>query len=118
VQLEDTQKIVENEFFIARYDDFPVNKGHALVFPKAHVASFFSLTEIVSFYSLMQHTKQVLDAEFSPDGYNIGINEGRAAGQTIDHFHCHLIPRYKGDCADPVGGIRQIFPEKADYFLR
>jgi len=66
--------------------------------------------------SLMRRAKSVLEIEFKPDGYNIGINDGAAAGQTVPHLHIHLIPRYKGDSADPRGGVRWIVPEKADYW--
>jgi diadenosine tetraphosphate (Ap4A) HIT family hydrolase len=64
----------------------------------------------------MDEAKASLDREFSPDGYNIGINDGEAAGQTVMHLHVHLIPRYKGDTEDPRGGVRWIFPEKAKYW--
>lgn len=65
---------------------------------------------------LLDESKAALDAEFHPDGYNIGINDGAAAGQTIAHLHIHLIPRYAGDQPDPRGGVRWIFPAKADYW--
>jgi len=66
--------------------------------------------------SLMRRAKSVLEIEFKPDGYNIGINDGAAAGQTVPHLHIHLIPRYQGDMPDPRGGVRWIVPEKADYW--
>jgi diadenosine tetraphosphate (Ap4A) HIT family hydrolase len=66
--------------------------------------------------TLLNEAKQQLDAEFSPGGYNIGINDGAAAGQTVAHLHMHLIPRYIGDQPDPRGGVRWVIPEKADYW--
>ncbi len=68
--------------------------------------------------TLLEEAKKGVDAEFHPDGYNIGINDGAAAGQTVPHLHIHLIPRYKGDQPDPRGGVRWIFPDKADYWSK
>jgi len=114
---EDDKRITESENFFSRYDDFPVSKGHAEVILKSHIVSFFDLSEgqIKELYELLRKTKEIVETEFKPDGFNIGINEGTAAGQTQDHLHVHLIPRYKGDAANPKGGIRNIFPQKADY---
>lgn len=99
-------------------DGFPVAAGHTLVIPRRHVGSFFDITdeERTELFALLALARQQLDAEFRPDGYNIGINDGAAAGQTVPHLHIHLIPRYRGDHPDPRGGIRWIFPEKADYW--
>ncbi|SER76429.1 HIT family protein [Actinokineospora terrae] len=103
----------ETHNFYARYDNFPATKGHVEIVPKRHVVSLFELSaqEVCEAYELMQRVRAKLDAELSPDGYTVGVNEGRAAGRTIDHLHIHLIPRYTGDVADPRGGIRQIFPD-------
>jgi diadenosine tetraphosphate (Ap4A) HIT family hydrolase len=89
-----------------------------LVIPKRHVRSFFDLTvaEQLDALNLLQRAKQDLDQQYAPQGYNIGINDGPAAGQTIPHLHIHLIPRYSGDRPDPRGGVRWIIPEKADYW--
>jgi diadenosine tetraphosphate (Ap4A) HIT family hydrolase len=103
----------ENRKFFARYDNFPANPGHVEIVPKRHVESFFDLSarEIAEAYALMREVREVLDSEFErPDGYTIGVNEGRAAGQSIGHLHVHLIPRYNGDVKDPRGGIRQAAP--------
>jgi diadenosine tetraphosphate (Ap4A) HIT family hydrolase len=88
------------------------------VIPRRHIASFFDLTlaEREAIGDLLDRAKATLDDEFSPDGYNIGINDGVAAGQTVMHLHVHLIPRYKGDIDDPRGGVRWLFPEKAAYW--
>lgn len=99
-------------------DGYPISEGHTLVIPKRHVGSFFELetAELEDLLSVLERAKARLDAEYGPDGYNIGINDGPAAGQTVPHLHVHLIPRYAGDQEDPRGGIRWIFPEKADYW--
>lgn len=75
-----------------------------------------SLDEQSAMLAMLQRVRAMLDAELRPDGYNIGINDGAAAGQTVMHVHMHVIPRYRGDRPDPRGGIRWIIPEKADYW--
>jgi diadenosine tetraphosphate (Ap4A) HIT family hydrolase len=99
-------------------DSYPISPGHTLVIPKRHVGSFFETTpeEREAILAALDHAKAALDAEFSPKGYNIGINDGAAAGQTVMHLHVHLIPRYGGDQLDPRGGVRWIFPDKARYW--
>ena len=98
-------------------DAYPISPGHSLIIPKRHIVSFFDLKdeERMSLFCRLTEAKTALDAELQPDGYNIGINEGAAAGQTVLHLHVHLIPRYRGDRADPRGGVRWIFPDKASY---
>jgi diadenosine tetraphosphate (Ap4A) HIT family hydrolase len=110
--------IDSNEHGIVVLDGFPVSKGHTLIIPKRHVGSFFEITDEERAYLLvlLNKAKVVIQGEFNPDGYNIGINDGPAAGQTVPHLHLHLIPRYKGDRNDPRGGVRWIIPEKADYW--
>jgi diadenosine tetraphosphate (Ap4A) HIT family hydrolase len=95
-----------------------VSPGHTLIIPKRHVGSCFDLSaqEQDALFQLVRDQKQVLDAEFAPDAYNIGINDGPAAGQTVAHVHIHLIPRYQGDEADPRGGVRRVLPAKARYW--
>jgi len=114
----DNQRIIKNKYFFSRYDDFPVSKGHCEIIPKKHIVSFFDLTpkQTQSMYSLIKSTKSIIKKKFKPDGYNIGLNEGKAAGATQEHLHIHIIPRYKGDAKNPQGGIRNIFFHKADYF--
>lgn len=99
-------------------DAYPVSPGHTLIVPRRHVESYFSLdvTERDGLFALLDAAKRQLDREFGPDGYNIGINDGAAAGQTVPHLHIHVIPRYAGDQPDSRGGVRWVIPEKADYW--
>jgi len=99
-------------------DGFPISPGHTLVIPRRHVDSFFTLTaeERVDLLGLLDQAKAGIEKEFKPETYNIGINDGPAAGQTVPHLHIHLIPRYTGDIPDPRGGVRWIIPDKADYW--
>ena len=115
--LEPDRIISESDYTLTIRDGFPVSEGHTLIIPKRHVQSFFELQAIekAAVLQALDEAKEALDKEFSPDGYNIGINDGEAAGQTVMHLHVHLIPRYKGDTEDPRGGVRWIFPEKAKY---
>jgi len=107
-----------NDAAIALRDAYPVTPGHTLVIPLRHVASFFDATalERSEMLALLDQAKVQLQAELNPAGFNIGINDGAAAGQTVPHLHMHLIPRYLGDAPDPRGGVRWIIPEKADYW--
>ena len=109
-----------NGHALVKRDRFPLTEGHTLVIPRRHVQSFFELTpeEHAAICELLVRAKAQIDEEFKPDGYNVGINDGAAAGQTIMHLHLHLIPRYLGDTADPRGGIRWIIPERADYWKK
>lgn len=99
-------------------DDFPISEGHTLIIPRRHVGSFFDIDaeERDALLRLLDEAKCRLDKEFKPDGFNIGINDGASAGQTVPHLHIHLIPRYSGDREDPRGGVRWINPEKAKYW--
>ena len=111
--------IYDDEYAVAISDGFPVSQGHTLIVPKRHIESIFDATdvELKSIYSLIIAVRNFLEMrlEHKPDGYNIGINEGRAAGRTVDHTHIHIIPRYKGDVEDPRGGIRGVIPDKKIY---
>lgn len=109
--------ILSNKLAYARYDKFPVNPGHILICPKRHVEDFFDIKfeERQAVCTLIDECKKILDKQFKPDGYNIGVNSGEAAGQTIFHVHVHLIPRYKGDIDNPRGGVRGVIPEKRIY---
>ena len=110
--------LIERPLAVARHDLFPVSKGHTLIVPRRHVSSFFETTaeERREMMALLDEAKAVLDREHKPDGYNIGINDGAAAGQTVMHLHIHLIPRYAGDSPDPRGGVRWIVPAQAAYW--
>jgi len=110
--------IIENEHFYARWDQYPVSPGHALIIPKFHVETYFDVinhNRMKWLDELLYEVKLIIDQEYEPDGYNIGINQGEAAGQTIFHLHVHLIPRYKGDVENPIGGVRHIIPGKGNY---
>lgn len=109
---------LENNSVVGLWDKFPVNPGHALLVPKRHIAEWFEATreEQEALTSALSQAKQVIDDLYQPSGYNIGMNLGQAAGQTIFHLHIHMIPRYENDQNDPRGGIRKLFPEKANYW--
>jgi len=99
-------------------DKYPVSRGHTLVLPKKHKQYLTDLTPY-EYRELWLNIKKViilLKKEYMADGFNIGINDGAAAGQTIGHLHVHIIPRYKGDVRDPRGGVRWILPKKANYW--
>lgn len=110
--------LLADEALVIR-DAFPVSPGHTLVIPRRHIGSFFELTdaERVCMVELLARAKAELDLSFQPDGFNIGINDGTAAGQTVPHLHLHLIPRYRGDAPDPRGGVRWVLPAKAKYWV-
>ena len=109
--------ILESATAFAIYDKFPVNEGHALIIPKRHCADYFQLTfkEQSACWYILNATKKVLDKSFKPEGFNVGININEAAGQTIEHVHIHLIPRYSGDVEIPEGGVRGVIPLKQRY---
>jgi len=109
--------LLMNSLAFAIYDKYPVTQGHTLVIPKRHYSDFFESKkeEIDAILSLLWEAKGLLDTRHRPDGFNVGINCGTPAGQTILHFHVHLIPRYKGDMDDPTGGVRGVIPTKQKY---
>lgn len=108
---------LSTQYFFVVLDEYPVNKGHALIIPKRHQPDIFSLdtSEWGELGQTIKYAKAYLDHEFHPDGYNIGINCGEAAGQTIPHLHVHVIPRYKGDMDNPRGGIRNFKTPLVEY---
>lgn len=110
--------VVTSELAVAIRDGYPVSPGHTLVIPKRHVASLSDVTidEAKALWALLAEVRAGLDAELKPAGYNVGVNDGRAAGQTVMHLHVHLIPRFVGDRPDPRGGVRWVIPERADYW--
>jgi len=117
--LNDNQIIFQDDLVMSIRDAYPLSVGHSLIIPKRHISSLFDATEEeqMALLHALRTLKIELSQQYAPDGYNIGINDGLAAGQTVMHLHIHLIPRYAGDCTDPRGGVRWIFPEKAAYWL-
>lgn len=109
--------VASNDLVLAIRDEYPVGRGHTLIIPRRHVADYFELrfAERMAMDSMLLDMKRRLDAELAPQGYNVGVNVGRAAGQTIGHVHMHLIPRFAGDMPDPTGGVRGVIPEKQRY---
>lgn len=109
--------IASSAHSLAFFDGFPVSPGHTLIIPRRHVASFFDLSqeERQDMFTLADDVKHILDERFHPDGYNIGVNIGEAAGQSIFHVHLHLIPRYVDDVPNPRGGVRGVIPSKQSY---
>ena len=112
------ERVIEgNELAFVVADTFPVSPGHSLVISRRHVEDFFALTEteIVAMNQLLRAARNRLTEDLHPDGFTVGVNVGMAAGQTISHAHVHLIPRYVGDVASPVGGIRNVIPGRGQY---
>jgi diadenosine tetraphosphate (Ap4A) HIT family hydrolase len=109
--------IYEDSDWLAVLDNYPVSEGHTLLIPKRHCETFFDLSDVENqyFIATLNVVKGILDGRYNPDGYNIGMNCGEAAGQTVMHCHIHIIPRYKGDCENPRGGVRGVIPSRMDY---
>jgi len=107
----------QSEAAAAFPDAFPVSQGHTLVVPRRHVASIYTLdaAEQADLWHLVVQIREQLARDLRPNGFNIGVNDGASAGQTIEHAHVHVIPRWKGDVPDPRGGIRWVLPDKARY---
>ena len=115
--LDNRERIFENSVGFVIFDKFPVSKGHCLVIPNRVYSDYFdsSEEEIIGLNKLLFKTKKYLDEKFNPSGFNIGINCGKVSGQTVDHLHIHIIPRYPKDVDDPTGGIRCVIPNKQKY---
>ena len=109
--------VIENEHCFAKWDKYPVSKGHLLIIPYRHYKNYFYSTqdEIEAIGELIREAGDLINNKYNPDGYNVGINVGQSAGQTVPHVHIHLIPRYKGDVDDPKGGVRGVIPGKQKY---
>ncbi len=113
-----SQKIVlENELAYADYDSYPVSLGHCLIITRRHIAEYFQATteEKAAIWALVDEMKVIIDRDYKPDGYNVGVNIGVAGGQSVPHIHIHMIPRYKGDMENPRGGVRGVIPHKQKY---
>lgn len=108
---------IQRELAYSARDSYPASPGHTVIIPRRHVSSFFDLTpeEVAACMGLIKEEKKRIDEEFNPDGYNVGVNVGAAAGQSIFHVHIHILPRYKGDVENPQGGVRHVIPKKAYY---
>jgi diadenosine tetraphosphate (Ap4A) HIT family hydrolase len=109
--------LAANEHAVAVLDAYPASPGHCLVVARRHVVGFFELepSEIAAMVEVLGHVRCRIEAVHSPQGYNVGVNVGVAAGQTVSHVHIHLIPRYAGDVADPTGGVRNVIPGRGRY---
>ena len=112
------QILVEGSVAMVLWDSNPLNPGHVLIVSRRHVASWFESTtaERDEILRLVDDARRILTERHSPDGFNLGINDGAAAGQTVPHLHLHLIPRYRGDISEPRGGVRWIIPDRAAYW--
>ncbi|WP_204120768.1 MULTISPECIES: HIT family protein [Levilactobacillus] len=112
--------VLENDLAKAFWDNHPVRRGHLLIVPKQHYATYFDVPAETraAMDALTFEAKALLDEKFQPAGYNIGINVAPAAGQTVMHAHIHLIPRYEGDVKDPRGGIRKMIPRAVQGLSR
>ena len=105
-------KIFESKYFFVIYDEFPLRQGHVLIIPIRHIEHLTLLThaEFCDLHSVIQKMFKHIEVDFQADGYNLGVNSGEAAGQTLPHLHIHLIPRHFGDVPNPRGGIRKFLP--------
>lgn len=114
---EPERQIGENEFVRAFWDANPAASGHAIIFPKRHVVSWFDLTpeEVQALHELSKVVRAQVEEQFRPDAYTIGVNEGELAGRVIHHVHMHIIPRYRGDVPDPKGGVRNVLPRQGRW---
>jgi diadenosine tetraphosphate (Ap4A) HIT family hydrolase len=116
--IEQKNIVLSNKCCFVIYDGFPVSAGHCLIIPRRHFGSFFEATkkELNSIHDLMKIMQRTLSAEDKNiDGFNIGVNSGQSAGQTVMHLHVHLIPRRTGDIENPKGGVRGVIPAKMKY---
>lgn len=100
------------------HDAYPISKGHMLVVPRPHIQSVYDLDTDTqaALFKLVSDVRRRLNEKYHPDGFNVGLNDGEAAGQTVMHAHIHVIPRWTNDVADPRGGVRWIIPDKARYW--
>jgi len=109
-----TAALISNQCAYAQSEKDSLSRGHIIIVPRRHVADFFEMTppEQMAVVELLNRAREHIQSRHSPDGYNIGVNVGRAAGQSRMHVHIHLIPRYAGDVANPAGGIRCVLAGK------
>lgn len=116
-QIPQDRIIYKDQYFFIIEDIFPVNPGHLLIITNTVREDYFALTqeEQQALPKAIEAAKQIVLNKYNPDGFNIGMNCGATAGQTVFHFHCHLIPRYNGDMENPRGGVRHVIPSKGNY---
>lgn len=116
--LPSNRVILETANCLAFFDAYPVSRGHVLVVPSRPVLSIYELDGCLQaeLWETVRHVREILSQKFSPAGFNVGVNDGRAAGQTVPHAHIHVIPRYAGDVPDPRGGVRWVIPQNARYW--
>jgi diadenosine tetraphosphate (Ap4A) HIT family hydrolase len=116
-QLDQNRTKLANGFCSAVEDGFPVSHGHMLVIPRRHIHSIFDLNlyEYEDVWAMVKEVREMLKKTHNPDGFNVGLNDGRHAGQTVEHAHVHVIPRYEGDMEEPRGGVRHLMPGKGYY---
>lgn len=117
LDISEDRIIYKDDYFFIIKDAFPVSPGHLLIISNELRRDYFLLdnAEKESLSNVIDVAKKIIENEFSPDGYNIGMNCGESAGQTVFHFHCHIIPRYIGDMDNPRGGIRHCIQGKGYY---
>ena len=116
--LVQSPRLAENAHAVAIADGYPISRGHSLILSRRHVEDLFDLSaeEAASLWALVPAVRIAIETTHSPAGFNVGVNVGAAAGQTIGHVHVHVIPRYLGDVEDPRGGVRWVIPDRADYW--
>jgi len=116
----DRRIIFKGKYCFAFWDLHPASDGHFLVVPHRHFPDYFDIEndERDELWELVAKAKKVCDEKFHPDGYNVGINVGKAAGQSVPHLHVHVIPRYTGDVENPKGGVRGVLPKTKHYELK
>lgn len=117
LNIPEERKIYIDEYFFIIRDAYPVSPGHLLIISNKAKSDYFSLSdeEKKQLNHTLEIAKKIIEKDYKPDGYNIGMNCGESAGQTVFHFHCHLIPRYEGDMKDPRGGVRHCINGKGYY---
>lgn len=117
-QIERERVLVESDVALAFLDTYPVTEGHTLVSPRRHLISIYQLSAVEqsALWAIVGEVRALLLQRYAPDAFNIAVNDGVAAGQTVEHAHIHIIPRRMGDVPDPRGGVRNIIPEKARYW--
>lgn len=115
--IDENKKVFYNYKYFAIYDEYPVSPGHMLVIPTEHVEDYRDLTDHQKFilWEAVDKAIKFLTEKYNPDGFNIGINCGEVAGQSVKHVHIHVIPRYKNDTENPKGGVRGVIPNKQNY---